>query len=99
MGNDPEKDEVENLMEVKRVYTDRKKEKNGKHGGRSPEQFLREQKILEEKQKNNLDKLIKKYDEEEKNFFKDKPTICKQSEKIVNMKKISKKFLMITKKY
>ena len=91
LGNDPEKDEVENLMEVKRVYTDRKKEKNGKHGGRSPEQFLREQKILEEKQKNNLDKLIKKYDEEEKNFFKDKPTINKQSQKIANMKKSGNK--------
>jgi unconventional prefoldin RPB5 interactor 1 len=88
IGNDPEKDEAENLLEVKRVHTDRKKEKNGKHGGRSPDQFLKEQKILEEKQKNNLDKLIKKYDEEEKNFFKDKPTISKQSEKIVNMKKI-----------
>ena len=91
LGNDPEKDEVENLMEVKRVYTDRKKQKNGKHGGRSPEQFLREQKILEEKQKNNLDKLIKKYDEEEKNFFKDKPTISKQSQKIANMKKSGNK--------
>ena len=91
LGNDPEKDEAENLMEVKRVYTDRKKEKNGKHGGRSPEQFLREQKILEEKQKNNLDKLIKKYDEEEKNFYKDKPTISKQSEKLANMKKSGNK--------
>ena len=38
-----------------------------------------------------MDKLIKKYDEEEKNFFKDKPTINKQSQKIANMKKSGNK--------
>ena len=91
IGSDPEKDDLENLMEINCFYSDRKKEKNGKFRGRSPEQFLKEQKILEEKQKNHLDKLIKKINEEEKNFIKDKPTICKQSQKLANMKKTGKK--------
>ena len=91
IGSDPEKDDIENFKEIKGLYSDRKKEKNGNYRGRSPEQFLKEQKILEEKQKNNLDKLIKKVNEEERNFIKDRPTISKQSEKIANMRKIGNK--------
>ena len=60
IGNDPEKDEKENLLEIKAPYSDRKKEKKGKNLCRSPEQFLKEQKILEEKHKNYIDKLTKK---------------------------------------
>ena len=91
IGNDPEKDEKENLLEIKAPYSDRKKEKKGKNLCRSPEQFLKEQKILEEKHKNYIDKLTKKYIEEEKNAIKNKPTICKKSEKIMNMKKTGNK--------
>ena len=91
LGNDPEKNDNENLLEAKVPYSDRKKEKRGKNMCRSPEQFLKEQKILEEKHKNYIDELTKKYIEEEKNSIKNKPTICKKSEKIANMKKTGNK--------
>ena len=87
IGSDPEKDDSENFVEIKGLYSDRKKEKESKYNGRSPEQFIKEQKILEEKHKTYIDNLVKKYNEEEKNFLKEKPTINKQSEKIANMKK------------
>ena len=79
LGNDPEKNDNENLLEAKVPYSDRKKEKRGKNMCRSPEQFLKEQKILEEKHKNYIDKLTKKYIEEEKNAIKNKPTELKVS--------------------
>ena len=51
IGSDPEKDDSENFVEIKGLYSDRKKEKESKYNGRSPEQFIKEQKILEEKHK------------------------------------------------
>ena len=87
IGSDPEKDDSENFVEIRGLYSDRKKEKGGKSSCRSPEQFLKQQKDLEERHKKYIDKLAKKYIEEEKNTIKQKPTINKQSEKIANMKK------------
>ena len=57
-------------MEIKGLYSDRKKEKAVKYNGRSPEQFIKEQKILEEKHKEYIDNLIKKHHEEEKILLK-----------------------------
>ena len=91
IGSDPEKDDSENFMEIKGLYSDRKKEKAVKYNGRSPEQFIKEQKILEEKHKEYIDNLVKKHHEEEKIFIKDRPTISKQSEKLANMKKSGNK--------
>ena len=91
IGSDPERDDSENFVEIKGLYSDRKKEKGTKYTGRSPEQFIKEQKILEEKHKSYIDNLVKKYNEEEKNFLKEKPTIDKKSEKIVKMKNVGNK--------
>ena len=41
---------------------------------------------MEQKHKSYIDNLVKKYNEEEKTFIKDRPTIDKQSEKIAKMK-------------
>ena len=95
IGSDPEKDDSENFMEIKGLYSDRKKEKTVKYNGRSPEQFIKEQKILEEKHKEYIDNLVKKHHEEEKIFIKDRPTISKQSEKLANMKKSGNKDIHI----
>jgi hypothetical protein len=86
IGSDPERDDSENFVEIKGLCSDRKKEKGTKYQGRSPEQFIKEQKILEQKHKSYIDNLVKKYNEEEKTFIKDRPTIDKQSEKIAKMK-------------
>ncbi len=43
-------------------------------------------KNIVQKHKSYIDNLIKKYNEEEKNLIKDRPTIDKQSEKIAKMK-------------
>ena len=91
IGSDPERDDSENFVEIKGLYSDRKKDKGTKYTGRSPEQFIKEQKILEEKHKSYIDNLVKKYNEEEKNFLKEKPTIDKKSEKIVKMKNVGNK--------
>ena len=58
---------------------------------RSPEQFLDDQKIMEEKHKTYIDNLIKMHNEELKLCFKDRPTISKQSEKLANMNKNTNK--------
>ena len=86
IGSDPERDDSENFVEIKGLYSDRKKEKGVKYNGRSPEQFIKEQKIFEQKHKTYIDNLVKKYNEEEKNLIKDRPTIDKQSDKIAKMK-------------
>ena len=86
IGSDPERDDSENFVEIKGLCSDRKKEKGSKYQGRSPEQFIKEQKILEQKHKSYIKNLVNKYKEEEKTFIKDRPTIDKQSEKIAKMK-------------
>ena len=86
IGSDPERDDSENFVEIKGLCSDRKKEKGSKYQGRSPEQFIKEQEILEEKHKSYIKNLVKKYNEEEKTFIKDRPTIDKQSEKLAKMK-------------
>ena len=58
---------------------------------RSPEQFLDDQKIMEEKHKTYIDNLIKMHNEEINLCLKDRPTISKQSEKLANMNKINNK--------
>ena len=88
IGSDPEKDDLENLKEIN---SDRKKETGIRHITRSSEQFIKEQKIMEERHKVYLDKLVKKHIEEEKNSIKEKPTINKQSKKIANSKKSGNK--------
>ena len=88
IGSDPEKDDLENLAEIKgNVFSESKKDKLKKNNYRSPEQFIKEQKILEEKHKEYINKLIKLHHEESKNTIKDRPTISKKSEIIANMKK------------
>ena len=74
----------------KKLSSDHKKMKRSK-GARSPEQFLDDQKLLEEKHKQYIDKLIKLHNEEINLCLKDRPTISKQSEKLANMNKNSNK--------
>ena len=74
----------------KKLSSDHKKFKRSK-GARSPEQFLDDQKLLEEKHKQYIDKLIKLHNEEINLCLKDRPTISKQSEKLANMNKNSNK--------
>ena len=54
---------------------------------RSPEKFLDDQKILEEKHKNYIDKLIMMHNKEINLCLKDKPTISKNSERLAKMNK------------
>ena len=54
---------------------------------RSPEQFLDDQKNLEERHKNLIKKLIKIRDDEIELSIKDRPTITKKGQKLVNMNK------------
>ena len=91
IGNsDLEKNDIENLAEIRGLYSDRKNIKLLKNSSRSPDQFIKEQKIFEEKHKEYMNKLIKKYNEEAKNEYKDKPTINKRSEQLANMNKSNK---------
>ena len=91
IGNsDLEKNDIENLAEIRGLYSDRKNIKLLKNSSRSPDQFIKEQKIFEEKHKEYMNKLIKKYNEETKNEYKDKPTINKRSEQLANMNKSNK---------
>ena len=91
IGSDPEKDDSENFMEIRGLYSDRKINRKEKRNIRSPEQFLKEQKDLEKKHYNYMESLVKKYNDEAKNVIKDKPTINKQSEKLANKKKSGNK--------
>ena len=61
--------------------------KKTKSKPRSPEQFLDDQKIMEEKHKNYIDNLIKMHDEEINLCIKDRPTISKNSERLANLNK------------
>ena len=70
----------------KKYSSDQSKRKRSK-GSRSPEQFLDDQKNLEQKHKNYMDKLIKIHNEEINLCLKDRPTISKQSKKLANMSK------------
>ena len=91
IGNsDLEKNDIENLAEIRGLYSDRKNIKLLKNSSRSPDQFIKEQKIFEEKHKEYMNKLIKKYNEETKNEYKDKPTINTRSEQLANMNKSNK---------
>ena len=74
----------------KKYSSDHKKKKRPK-GARSPEQFLDDQKELEEKHKQYIDKLIKMHNDEINLCLKDRPTISKQSEKLANMNKNNNK--------
>ena len=61
IGNsDLEKNDIENLAEIRGLYSDRKNIKLLKNSSRSPDQFIKEQKIFEEKHKEYMNKLIKK---------------------------------------
>ena len=86
-----QKNNNKNWEEVEKKYSsDHKKMKRTKCS-RSPEQFLDDQKIMEEKHKTYIDNLIKMHNEELKLCFKDRPTISKQSEKLANMNKNTNK--------
>ena len=70
----------------KRLSTDHKKMRRSKNA-RTPEQFLDDQKIMEEKHKNYINNLIKMHNDEINLCIKDRPTITKQSIKLANMNK------------
>ena len=74
----------------KRLSYDHKKIKRSKNT-RSPEQFIGDQKVLEEKHKNYIKSLIKKHEDEINLLLKDRPTINKNSERISNMNKENNK--------
>ena len=73
---------------------DYKKAKRTK-ASRSPEQFLDDQKVLEKKHKNYIDKLVKIHNEEINLCIKDRPTISKESERLANLNKNNKKKIHI----
>ena len=58
---------------------------------RSPDQFLEDQKNLEEKHKNYINNLIKIHDKEISQCMKDRPTITKESERLASINKILNK--------
>ena len=78
----------------KKHSTDYKKAKRTK-GSRSPEQFLKDQKLLEKRHKNYMDKLVKIHNEEINLCIKDRPTISKESERLANLNKNSNKEIHI----
>ena len=62
---------------------------------RSPEQFLDDQKVLEKRHKNYMDKLVKIHNEEINLRIKDRPTISKESERLANLNKNNNKDIHI----
>ena len=74
----------------KKYSSDHKKAKRTK-GSRSPEKFLDDQKVMEKKHKNYINKLVKIHNEEINLCIKDRPTISKKSEILANLNKNSNK--------
>ena len=68
-----------------------KNSNRSKRKSRSPEEFLDEQKILEEKHKIYLDNLIMLHNKEINLCLKDRPTISKNSQRLANINKDSNK--------
>ena len=85
-----QKNNPKNEKEEKKYSSEHKKSKRMK-GSRSPEQFLEDQKILETKHKNYIDKLIQIHNEEINLCLKDRPTISRQSERLANLNRNSNK--------
>lgn len=77
----------ESQNNIKKFSSKYRKIKKQKSKPRSPEQFLDDQKIMEEKHKNYIDNLIKIHDEEISLCIKDRPTISKNSERLANLNK------------
>ena len=78
----------------KKYSSDHTKRKRSK-GSRSPEQFLDDQRNLEKKHKNYIDKLIQIHNEEINLCLKDRPTISKYSIKLANMNKNKSKNIYV----
>ena len=72
-------------------FSSDKNSNRSKGKSRSPEEFLDEQKILEEKHKIYIDNLIMLHNKEINLCLKDRPTISKNSERLANMNKDSNK--------
>ena len=81
IGIDLDKKYGNKLKDLKRASSDNKSRKVVKCT-RSPSQFLDDQKNLEEKQKNNLKRLIKLQNDKINENIKDRPTITEESKKI-----------------
>ena len=81
IGIDLDKKYGTQLKDLKRASSDNKCRKKAK-SRRSPLQFLDDQKNLEEKQKNNLKRLIKLHNDKINENIKDRPTITEESKKI-----------------
>ena len=70
----------------RKLSSEHKKRKSPKPS-RSPEQFLDDQRIMNIKHKNLIEKLIKLNDDRINLSIKDRPTITKNSEKLANLNK------------
>ena len=79
--------ERESENSIKKFSSKHRLTKKNKSKSRSPEQFLDDQKMMEEKHKNYIDNLIKIHDEEMNLCIKDRPTISKNSERLANLNK------------
>jgi len=84
---DKKNNEKESRNNIKKFSSKRRIIKKTNSKPRSPEQFLDDQKIMEEKHKNYIDNLIKIHDEEINECIKDRPTISKNSERLANLNK------------
>ena len=79
--------EKESQNNIKKFSSKHRIIKKSKSKPRSPEKFLDDQRIMEEKHKNYIDNLIKIHDEEINLCIKDRPTISKNSERLANLNK------------
>ena len=79
--------ERESENSIKKFSSKHRLTKKNKSKSRSPEQFLDDQKMMEEKHKNYIDNLIKIHDEEINLCIKDRPTISKNSERLASLNK------------